>query len=87
MCWTLISFVPAVDRLDVRMGELSNHELVNNDLMYLLENAPFLFDYDDDVAVLLDRCYSELVRLHRVASNGKELLYTPEVDRYIAKLQ
>lgn len=87
MCWITISFVLVVGRLGVRMGELSNHELVNNDLMYMLENAPFLFDYDDDVGVLLDRCYSEIVRLHRIASNGKELLYTPEVRNYNAELQ
>jgi len=55
-------------------GELNLHDVYEHDVVYLLENAVFLFDIDIEVQILVDRAAEEIVRLRRVADNAKRWL-------------
>lgn len=56
-------------------NELTAHEIESTDILYLLENAVFLFDVDDDVQVLINRAADEIVRLRRGMANARHILY------------
>lgn len=54
--------------------KLTLDEAESTDVLYLLENAVFLFDLDDDVQVLTERAAEEIARLRRAVSNARYIL-------------